>query len=581
MATKIYKSGNYIIVDDSASLYLEIPTHECDIVKETTGSTTYRVLRNNVERASVSLSNIVDASDASYTESAFDTFRHENTGFNSAAGGSVAEAIEANTLATANAIGGSSSVGAFGEQIFAELTPEVQIANKYQIDPANLNELEIFEATGGSSDNNGNLFRCQTGTSVGGYGVIRSKNDVVYRAGEGIEARFTAKFTTGVANSLQFGGMFSLTETVAFGYDGANFSCLHSYGGAAETQLITITATGAGTCNVTLDDDLVAVSVTSSDVQTNAREIADGLEADGTVSAKWRVEQVDDKVYVIAKSVGDKTGTFSISGGVTASIAEQTAGVAKTDGHIAQSSWNITTDPFTGFDPTQLNVYKITFGYLGVANITYSIYNPSTGKFVAVHQIEWSNANTTTHLGNPNLKMGWTAASLGSTTALTVEGASAFAGIQGKRIVKTTAFAADASVGSVGTSLAPILTIKNRVVYGDRFNLSKIEPLQLSVDNDHTKGTIIEVYINATLSGENYQFEDEFNSVAVYDSTSTTISGGSLVESLIVGNGSSATINIENLGIQLLPEDTLTLAAKTVSGTGATITAAITWKEEK
>jgi len=485
--------------------------------------------------------------------------------------------IEANTGGGGNA----ASAGSFGERITAELTPEVQISNKYQQDPAVLNNLEIFEATGGSADNNGNLFRCQTGISVGGYGVVRSKDNVIYKAGEGIEARFTASFTTGVSNSLQFGGLFSLTDTVAFGYDGVNFSCLHSYGGAAEVQLITVTATGAGTCTVTLDDDAKAITVTNSDVQTNAREIADGLEADGTISGKWRIEQVDDKVYVIGKAAADKTGTFSISGGVTATIVEQTAGAAKSDGHVAQSSWNITADPFTGFDPTRLNVYKITFGYLGVANITFSIYNPNTGRFVAVNQIEWSNANTTTHISQPDLKIGWTAASLGSTTNLTVLGASGFAAIQGKRIVKATAYAADASRASVGTSLLPIITVKNRVVYADRFNLSKVEPLQLSVDNDHTKGTIIEVYINATLTAENYQFEDEDNSVAIYDSTSATISGGSLVESFIIGNGDSGTVNIKDLGIILLPEDTLTLAAKTVSGSGATVTAAITWKEEK
>ena len=58
------------------------------------------------------------------------------------------------------------STGSFGEQITSHRMPVVQIANKYRIDPANLNEVEIFEATGGSADNNGNLFRCQTGTSV-------------------------------------------------------------------------------------------------------------------------------------------------------------------------------------------------------------------------------------------------------------------------------------------------------------------------------------------------------------------------------------------------------------------------------
>ena len=473
--------------------------------------------------------------------------------------------------------------GVFGEQITAELTPEVQIDNKYQIDPANLSNLEIFEATGGSADNNGNLFRCQTGTSLGGYGVIRSRNDVIYRAGEGIEARFTARFTTGIANSLQFGGLFSLTETLAFGYDGASFSCLHSYGGAAEVQLITVTATGAGTCTVTLDGTASSgITVTNSTVQTNAREITDGLNADALANS-WRFEQVNDKVFCISKSVGNKTGSMLISGGVTASIVEQTQGVAKTDAHTAQASWNLTTTPFTGFDPTELNVYRITLGYLGVANIIFSIYDPTTAEFIEVHQIEWANANSITHIGNPNLKVGWTSASLGSTgTNLTVEGGSAYVAIQGKRIIKTTAFAYDNSVGSIGGTETAVLTLRNRVVYGDRFNLSKIEPLQISVDNDHTKGTIIEVKINPTVAGTpNFQYEDEFNSVAIVDGAGTTITGGTLVESFIVGNGDSQTVNIENLGIVLLPEDELVITAQTVSGSGATVTAAIAWKEEK
>ena len=123
--------------------------------------------------------------------------------------------------------------GAFGEQITAHKTPIIQISNRYQQDPAVVEDIEIFEATGGSADNNENKFRFQTGTSVGGYGVIRSNNTLNYKAGQGVEAQFTASFTTGVALSLQFGGMFSISDTLAFGYDGADFSCLHSYGGLA------------------------------------------------------------------------------------------------------------------------------------------------------------------------------------------------------------------------------------------------------------------------------------------------------------------------------------------------------------
>ena len=94
----------------------------------------------------------------------------------------------------------------FGERLTAELTPTIQIANAYEIDPATRDDLEVFTATGGSADSLSNMFRCQSGTSVGGYGVIRSAGALRYRPGEGALGRVTAAFTNGIANSLQFAG---------------------------------------------------------------------------------------------------------------------------------------------------------------------------------------------------------------------------------------------------------------------------------------------------------------------------------------------------------------------------------------
>jgi hypothetical protein len=474
--------------------------------------------------------------------------------------------------------------GAFGEQMTSHKTPIVQIANKYQIDPSNLDITEIFEATGGSADNSGNLFRCQSGTSVGGYGVCRSKETLNYRAGQGVESQITASFTTGIANSLQFAGMFNLTETLAFGYDGADFSILHSYGGAAEVQLITVTVTGAGTATITLDGDAVVVTVTDNTTAVNAREITDALNADATVSGKWRFDQIDNTVYCISKSVGDKTGTFStVSSDITLNIAELTAGVAKTDNHTAQASWNITTTPFTGFDPTKLNVYKIQFGYLGVANILYSIYDPNRGKYVDVHQIEWANANVVTHLGTPNLKVGWTSASLGSSgTNLTVTGASANISLQGDEVIKNNTFAAENTVSSVGTTLTNLITIKNRVVYGDRFNLGKVFPIDVSIDNDHNKAAIIEIFRSADVAGTlNFQYEDQYNSIVTVDKAGTTVTNGTLIKAFTVAAGGDVDIELTNLRTELLPDETFVVCAKTVSGTSTNITATITWKEEK
>jgi hypothetical protein len=404
-----------------------------------------------------------------------------------------------------------------------------------------------------------------------------------YKAGQGIEAQFTASFTTGVALSLQFGGLFSLTETLAFGYDGANFSALHSYGGVAEVQEMTVTATGAGTTTVTLDGDIVNITTTAGTVQTVAEEIRAGLAADGTVGAKWRFEQIDDKVCAIAQSVGDKTGTMSVTGASTVSITEATQGALKTDAHVAQASWNRTTTPFAGFDPTKLNVYRIQLGYLGVANIDFFIYNPNAGDYVHVHSIEWANSNNITHVGSPNFKIGWTAASLGSTgTNLTVEGASAELALQGDEVLRNDTHAINGTKGSITTSLVNALTVKNRVVFNNRYGLGKIKPLRLSIDNDHTKGLLVRILKNATIGGTtNYQWADEFNSIAAYDTAGTTVTGGKFLDGFTVPSNGSASISLKDITPEFDPDEYLTIAVQAASGTGATVSVILTWQEDK
>ena len=473
----------------------------------------------------------------------------------------------------------------FGELLIAELTPTVQLDSPYGIDPSSRpRELETFSATGGSVDATGNLFRCQSGTSLGGYGVIRSSRTVNYKPGQGIVCRITATFTTGVANSLQFAGLFSLTETLAFGYDGANFSVIHEYDGEAEIQTIQITSSAADTVTVTLDGTAASgISITNATVQTNAREIADALSADAAVNLAWRFEQIDDKVICISRSVGDKTGTMSIAfaGSATGTITETQAGSLKSSDNVAQSSWD--NKPFPGFDPTKLNIYQIEYGYLGAANLNFSIYNPNNGSFEKVHTINWSNENTTPNFGNPDMKVGWTSASLGSTgTNLIVTGASCMGGVEGFVGIIEPSVADFNTVSSISTTLTAVITIKNRIVFGGKFNLGSIEPLSVSIDNDHNKGAVVQIVKNATLSGvPNFQYFDESESIVTVDKSSTTVTGGNIIDVLTVGAGLSDSLDLSKFENLLLPEDTLTVAVQTISGTATSTTAAIVWREEK
>ena len=475
----------------------------------------------------------------------------------------------------------SVSSSAFGDNVVVALQPKIQLTAPYGIIDTGI--IETFNATGGTVDVNNNLFRCQTGTSVGGYGVIRSSDVVHYKAGEGMICRLTAKFTTGIPLSLQFAGFFSLTETLAFGYDGDSFGIIHEYDGQAEVQTIQVTgaASGSESATITLDGDSATASLTATTVQGNAFQIARDLAADATLGAKWRFEQVDDSVKCISKSVGDKTGTFSFSSSTaTATITENTAGALKTKDFHSQSEWNL--DTASWLIPTNINIYQLQYGYLGSFGGIFSVFYPETGSFVNVHRIKWANSKTTANFGNPSMKVGWTSASLGSSgTNLTVEGASAFGGIEGITPELRPSRSLVSEKTGISTTSTNILTLKNRIVYGERFNLGDIRLVSISIDNDHNKGIIVQVLKNPDVAGTpNFQYVDENLSLAEYDTSGTTVTNGLLINSFAVEAQGSVIIDLLSLTQIGLPEDRIVFAARTLSGTATKTTATVNWYEE-
>lgn len=130
--------------------------------------------------------------------------------------------------------------------------------------------------------------------------------------------------------------------------------------------------------------------------------------------------------------------SFSSSGGAAGTFATVQAGAANDDttAFVARSAWNV--DPMDGtgpsgitLDPTKLNVYEVIIPYLGAGTIIWRVMEPS-GHFATVHRVEYPNSATTPSQRNPTYRVGWFAASLGSTTNLTVTGASAAAFVDGE-----------------------------------------------------------------------------------------------------------------------------------------------------
>ena len=151
-----------------------------------------------------------------------------------------------------------------------------------------------------------------------------------------------------------------------------------------------------------------------------------------------------------------------------------------------------------------------------------------------MHVVDWQNANAETNMGNPTLRVGWVAASLGSTTALTVAGASAMAGLQG-RADKAHVFGQSGTATGV-TTQTQVLSIQIRREFGDRTNNAIMTPKLLTIGTDSTKGAVFRMYRNPTVSGTTaHQYIDETNSICTYDTAGTTVTGGTGLGAYSVG----------------------------------------------
>ena len=468
------------------------------------------------------------------------------------------------------------STTGFGEASIAENSPFVQAAPVYNFTPSNFRN---FTATGGTAGVENKMFKVSTGTSAGGYGAVQSFRSINYKPGEGGMARFTGLFESNVATSWQGVGLISIGDEISFGYNGTSFGVWHRYGGLAEVRTITVTgAAGGGGENLTLtlNDTGYTIPLTSGTVEHNAYEIAEWLKNNQSV---WEADQVDDTVIIMAASDGAKSGAYTFSSSTaTGSIAQDTAGVTKTSDFVAQTSWNRNT--MSSLDPTKGNVFQVQYQYLGFGDIKYFVESPETGDFVLVHTIEYANNNTTPSLGNPSLKLGLYAVSLGSTTDLVVRSGSMAGFTQGKR-VKTRNPRAYANTQTVSTSLTNILTVRNRYTYNGYVNQVEVEPLFLTIASESGKNVLVEVRASSDPAVEQNFTNVGTNLVTDVDTTAVTgITGGRLLTSFVVAGNSTVTVDLSKFEIRLPPSLYFVIQGSVTSGANSSVSAALTWYED-
>ena len=486
----------------------------------------------------------------------------------------------------------------FGSVHVESMTPIFQTDGVY-----GLNSFEVSSTTGlavgsgsgsGSATGVSNFMKCSTGTTQYSFATIQSRRRLRYRPGQGVIGRLAGLFSASVANSIVVAGFGTGESGFYFGYNGTSFGILHSTGGVREIQTMTITtaSTATNNYNVTLPSGQV-VNVTATN---NASTVKTAYEISQGTYPGWSATQRGSTVIFLSNDVGNKSLiTLGQSGAATPAAGtnvETLAGVASTDTWIYQSSWNGDKLDGTGasgftLDPSKGNVYQIGIQYLGFGTITFQVEVPGSGgnnaTFVTCHTIQVPNTRTTPSVTQPSFPFTAAAYSAGSTTDVSVS-ISSFAGfIEGieRELGPRQTYSATSTTVSTGSYYA-LFTVRNERVFASRANQAVVKIISFGAGHDDATPVSVFLIRNATLAGTPNFTQHSSTSCTYIDTSATTCTvadNSQIITTLPVSQNSSVVMTFpDNNTIQ--PGETMTVAARTVTGTATWTLAVLNTRED-
>jgi hypothetical protein len=423
----------------------------------------------------------------------------------------------------------------FGEPYAVPITPVVQIDGRYGIYNK---DVQTYTAGGGNTTTSGSCYQVSSTSTLGSYGLIRSKRFNTYKPGQSLIARWYGKFDTPTANTSQRLGMNNQENAYWFGYNNTTFGFLHTHSGRAPIYRITVNSySGAQNVTVTLNGVAYVIAISAG---LTTGQVAQQI-SQSAFGGLWLANQRDNTVELLYNAVGALNGSFSVSGSGTfsGSIAEVQAGVAATN-----EWWYDGTDfnlP-VWFDSSKYNQFEMKYSWAGV---NFFILNPSTGQFELVYQHLQTDEDTL-ELINPAFKIGMLALNQGGSSAVTVKVADMMMGLEG--ITNRNCYTGSATTTATSLTqnlLHQILSIQNPYTYNGTINTKELLLDDITVATQCNDPSQIYVFVEpivALATGvDNYTTQDSQTVTVSY--TNGTITQGAYfpIVTFVVGNTGSVT----------------------------------------
>lgn len=450
--------------------------------------------------------------------------------------------------------------------------------------------MESFVTGSGSVGSVNNTLQAVSGTTVNSYANLRTKRRIRYRAGQGILGRFTSIFPNNADQSYQLVGLNNEEDAIGVGYKNTEFGLIYRRHGVREIQTLTITTASTTAENVTVrlagTAFTVAVTNSASTIKT-AYEIASGT------YTGWRAEQVGSTVRFVAERAGNQAGTFSLTATTAVgAFVETLAGVAYTETFIPRTEWN--ADKLDGLggsaitiDPAKINIWDVGIQYLGGGTIgLYYVTVASNGgiDWTLCHVIDNPNKLTRSNFGNPVFHFSISVESTGSTTNLTPGNVSHCGMIEGQRFLQGNRFSYYNTITTVtAAAFQALFTVRNDLVFGGRASQVVVNILSVAAAVKHTQPVAIYLFRNATLGGTPNFTSYSSSSATDWDTSATTATisnNDQLIWSGQLGETGQVLFEFSDF-VNLSPGDTITVAARSSTGTPAYVSASLNTREDQ
>lgn len=229
------------------------------------------------------------------------------------------------------------------------------------------------------------------------------------------------------------------------------------------------------------------------------------------------------------------------------------------------------------FDPTKGNVFRISYGYLGFAPITFAIMSPDN-HIIDFARIEYPNTSNETHIANANIPLRAEMTNTGNTTNLEMRIGSVSAGIVdgggSDPIARNFSFKS----GIQTILLTQLFAFRNKSTYFGLTNKISTQLSLLSASTEGNKPVSFAIYKNATTTTPGTWTDISADSVMEYSVDQIdTIGTGELMISWNMAKSASFFEKVEDQILKLRPNEYASIYA--ISASTNDVELSMRWKE--